>query len=359
MSVAKSPKPRAAIAAIPAHPHSALPAPPPGALLLNTNENRFGPSPAVYAALRQDPAAMGLNDYPPAEAAPLNAALARQFGFEAHHIVSVAGGELLLPLAMLAFTEPGCEVVTFDDGFQKFLNYTLTCGATPVAVPREADPTGAIQAALTPKTRIVLIDNPGNPTGWLLSPETIAEIHASLPSDVLLILDEAYVEFSSFGQFGLDLARDHRNVLTTRTFSKAYGLAGLRIGWAAGHRNVIEAVRRVIPTFPIPRPSLIGALAALGDVDHLASVTAEVGRIRDAAQTRLAAAGWDVAPSAANFLLIRAGRHAPEAVAEAVETLRAANILVRLLPRFRNAPAIRMTLGTAEDMARVYAALKI
>ncbi|MEO0389032.1 MAG: histidinol-phosphate transaminase, partial [Pseudomonadota bacterium] len=270
-----------------------------------------------------------------------------------------AGGELLLPLAMLAFTEPGCEVVTFDDGFQKFLNYTLTCGATPVPVPREADPAGAIQAALTPKTRIVLIDNPGNPTGWLLSPATIAEIHASLPTDVLLILDEAYVEFSSFGQAGLDLARDHRNVLTTRTFSKAYGLAGLRIGWAAGHRDVIGAVRRVIPTFPIPRPSLIGALAALGDVDHLASVTAEVGRIRDAAQTRLAAAGWDVAPSAANFLLIRAGRHAPEAVAEAVETLRAANILVRLLPRFRNAPAIRMTLGTAEDMARVYAALKI
>lgn len=353
------PTPRACVADIPAFPLAAMTEFPDGAILLNTNESRFGPSPAVYDALRRDPSALGLNVYPAAEAHTLNRALAAQFGFDATQIVSVGGGELLLPLAMMAFAEPGSEVIFYSDGFQKFRNYTLMCDARAVCVDREADPVAAVLGALTPATRIVLIDNPGNPTGRLIGPEAIARLHAGLPQDVLLILDEAYIEFSGFGDGGLDLARNSRNTLTTRTFSKAYGLAGLRIGWAAGDADVIGAVKRVIPSFPIPRPSLIGALAALSDPGHIEQVADEVGRIRTDATARLGKSGWDVAPSAANFVLIRAGAHPPEAVAEMVARLRAANILVRLLPNFAGAPAIRMTLGTQEDMDQVYAVIGI
>ena len=354
-----TPKPRPCIAKIPAFPLAAMTDLPEGAMLLNTNESRFGPSPKVYEALRQDPVGLGLNDYPAAEAFTLNRALGDRFGFPMEQIVSVGGGELLLPLVMSVFAEPGSEVIYFSDGFQKFRNYTLMCEAHAVCVAREGDPVSAILGALGPATRIVLIDNPGNPTGRLLEPDAIHQIHAGLPPDVLLILDEAYIEFSSYGDGGLEMARKYANVVTMRTFSKAYGLAGLRIGWAAGDADVIAAVKRVIPSFPIPRPSLIGALAALEDGAHIARITSEVRRNRVEATTRLARAGWDVAPSEANFLLIRAGTNATSAVAGTVQALRDANILVRLLPNFAGAPAIRMTLGTAEDMDQVYAVMGI
>lgn len=353
------PRPRACITAIPEFPLAAMTDLPDGAMLLNTNESRFGPSPAVFKALAQDPGAMGLNDYPAAEAFPLNRALAAAFGFADDQVVSVGGGELLLPLAMLAFAEPGSEVIYPADGFQKFRNYTLTCDARPVLVDRESDPVGQITAALSEKTRVVIIDNPGNPTGRLLSPKTIARLHAALPPDVLFILDEAYVEFSDFGDAGLDLARSTRNTLVMRTFSKAYGLAGLRIGWGAGDAGIVTDVKRVIPSFPIPRPSLIGALAALSDQDHVARVASETRAVREKTTDRLTAAGWDVPPSQANFVLIRAGRHAPDALAAQVRALRDAGILVRHLPNLGGAPAIRMTLGTAEDMDRVYAVLGV
>lgn len=342
---------------IPEFPLAAMTDLPEGAVLLNTNESRFGPSPAVHVALRQDPATMGLADYPAAEAYTLNAALADRFGFDAAQVVSVGGGELLIPLVMSVFAEPGSEVLYYADGFQKFRNYTLMCDARAVKVDREADPVGAILGALTPATRIVLIDNPGNPSGRLLSPSQIAEIHAGLPADVLFMLDEAYIEFSDFGDGGLALAQNSRNTLTFRTFSKAYGLAGLRIGWAAGDRALVSAVKRVIPSFPIPRPSLIGALAALADDAHLSDVVTRVRRIRAEASQRLTAAGWDVLPSQANFITFRAGHHDASALPRSVEALRAANVLVRLLPQFRGAPAIRMTLGTEDDMARVYAVM--
>ncbi|MEM9642074.1 MAG: histidinol-phosphate transaminase [Pseudomonadota bacterium] len=353
------PKPRDCITQIPAFPLGAMSDIPKGAMLLNTNESRFGPSPKVYQALTRDPATLGLNDYPAAEAHTLNRALADHFDFGPEQIVSVGGGELLLPLAMSVFAEPGSEVIYFADGFQKFHNYTLMCDARPIRVAREGDPVSAVLGALSPRTRIVLIDNPGNPTGRLLGPDAIAQIHAGLPLDVLLILDEAYIEFSGFGDGGLDMARRHANVLTTRTFSKAYGLAGLRIGWGAGDADLIGAIKRVIPSFPIPRPSLIGALAALSDGDHVARVADEVRRIRIEATERLTRAGWEVAPSAANFLLIRPGEHPGGAIANTVQALHAANILVRFLPTFAGAPAIRMTLGTAEDMAQVYTVMGI
>ncbi|MEL7114322.1 MAG: histidinol-phosphate transaminase [Pseudomonadota bacterium] len=352
-----TPKPRDCIAKISEFPLAAMIDAPEGAILLNTNESRFGPSPKVYEALRQDPATMALNIYPAAEAYPLNHALAARFGFGEDQVVSVSGGELLIPLAMQAFAAPGREVIYFADGFQKFLNYTLMCDARPVRVDRTRDSVGGILGAVTPATRVVLIDNPGNPTGKLLSPHEIAAIHAGLPRDVLFLLDEAYIEFSDYGDGGLDLARSTHNTLTFRTFSKAYGLAGLRLGWAAGDAALVNAVKRVIPSFPIARPSLAGALAALEDQAHLDWVVGEVRAIRAEATARLAQAGWDVAPSAANFLLIRAGTHHPDAIRKAAVDLRAANILVRLLPNFQGAPAIRMTLGTRADMEQVYRVL--
>ena len=347
------PRARAGIDDIPRLPPGLSAPAPEGAILLDTNENRFGASPAVAEAIARDLAEGRIACYPPVEALPLNRALAARHGLGPACVVSAGGAELLLPLAILAFAGPGDEVVYFADGFSKFRAYILTSGATPVDVPRAEDAVAALLARITPKTRVVLFDNPGNPTGRMLPADDIARLHAALPSDVLLMLDEAYIEFADTPRLGLDYVPAAGNVLVFRTLSKAYGLAGLRVGWAAGAEPLVEAVRRVIPSFPISRPTLAGALAALADEAHLNEVVAQCRAGRDAATARFRAAGWKVAPSQGNFVLVQAGAPGTDVLA-ATERLRARNIFVRALPSFLGQPAMRVTIGTPEDMESLF-----
>lgn len=281
-------------------------------------------------------------------------ALAAKHGFRPGNVVAVGGGELLLPLILTAFAGPGDEVVYARDGFQKFRSYILTSGATPVPFERDGDVVENIAKLITPATKAVLLDNPGNPTGVLLSPATIRAIQARLPGRVLFILDEAYNEFSGFGDDGLDLARETANTLVLRTFSKAFGLAGLRIGWAVGQDDLMWPVRRIIPSFPIPRPSLAAALAALEDEAYLKQTIEAICDIRDRASERLRAAGFWVGPGTGNFLLLRQGDWRGAPLPELTAMLKAHNIFVRLLPDFDGAPAIRLTIGTESDMAQVF-----
>ncbi len=352
--IRRLPAPRAGIADIPRF--TPPPPAPAEAILLNTNENRFGASPAVAEAMARDLAEGRMNYYPPIEAEPLNRALAAVHGLDPDCVVSVGGCELLLPLALTAYAGPGDEVVWFGDGFRKFHGYILTAGATPVAVPREADAVGTLLAAVTARTRVVLIDNPGNPTGRMLPAAEIARLRAGLPPEILLMLDEAYVEFADTPRLGLDHVPGAGNVLVFRTLSKAYGLAGLRIGWAAGAAPLIETVKRVIPTFPLARPALAGALAALADREHLARVVAGCRAGREAATVRLRAAGWQVPDSQGNFILLCAGAPGTDPGAAAAR-LTARGVLVRLIPDFAGAAALRVTIGTPEDMDAFFVAL--
>lgn len=351
-----APRPRAGIADIPRFSPAAEPTVKPAPILLNTNENRFGASPAVAEAIARELSRDRLHLYPPIEAQPLNRALAERHGLPSECVMSVGGCELLLPLALVAYAGPGDEVAWYEDGFRKFHGYILTSGATPIPVPRAEDPVGAMLAAVTPRTRAVLVDNPGNPTGRMLPAEEIARLHAGLPPDVLLMLDEAYIEFTDTPRLGLGYVPAAENVLVFRTMSKAYGLAGLRIGWAAGAVSLIEAVKRVLPTFPLSRLALAGALAAIEDEAHLANVVAAIRSGREATTTRLRAAGWDVPDSQGNFVLARAGAPGTD-VLDAAERLAAHAVLVRMMPDFLGTPALRITIGTPQDMEHFFRAI--
>ncbi len=353
------PVPKPGIAEMPAFGPGAATPMPADAILLNTNENRYGPSPLVLRALREYPDAAALHLYPPAHAEPLNRAIANLHGLAPEDVISGAGSELLIPLAISVFAAPGTEVIHFVDGFIKFRSYAMGAGAVPVPVSRSGDPVQAVLGAVTAATRVVLIDNPGNPTGAMLSPDAIRRIQAGLPPQVLMMLDEAYVEFSDFGDTGLDLARDTANVMVFRTFSKAYGLAGLRLGWLTAQPQLIWPLLRILPSFPISRPTMIGALAALADQGHLARVVGAIRRTRDLAAERFRGAGWRVADSHTNFLLLRPGTGPATDPALAHARLREAGILVRLLPEIDGAPALRMTIGTDADMEQVFAALAV
>lgn len=347
--------PRAGIAGIPRLPAAAFAPKPQGALELDANETRFGASPRVRQAMLAELESGMETHYPAIEAVPLTTALAELHGLEPGMVVAAGGGELLLPLALVAFAGTGDEVVYFGDGFMKFRGYILTSGAVPVPVSREGDAVGNLLAAITPRTRVVLFDNPGNPTGRMLPAGEVARLRMALPEQVLLMLDEAYMEFTDAGRLGLDLLPGEGNVMVFRTLSKAYGLAGLRVGWAAGAEALIEHVKRVVPTFPIPRLTLAGALAALSDQEHLQATLALMRASRAEATRRLRAAGWDVPESQGNFVLVKGG--AGRDVMAAHRALAGAAILVRTMPDFCGAPAMRITIGTEAEMARVLAIL--
>ncbi|NRB04994.1 MAG: histidinol-phosphate aminotransferase family protein [Rhodobacteraceae bacterium] len=353
------PKVRADVLAVPAYSGTELPDPAPGEIKLNSNENLFGPSPKVDAAIRAEVARGHLHYYPAIEARDLNEALIAHFGLAANSVLTMGGGELVLPSILQSYVDPGAQTLSFDDGFPKYRNYSLMAGAEQITVPREGDAVAQILAAVTPQTQAVLIDNPGNPSGRLLPIEQLRALREALRPDILLVLDEAYVEFSDFGDAGLALAQDRKDVLVVRTFSKAYALAGLRIGWMTGHPGLIAPLRRVVPSFPISRPSMAAALAALDDQAHLKRNVAEMRRLRNITTSRLNAAGWQVGPCEGNFVLIQPGQHSVADLNAAFDTLTNGGVLVRPLPDVRGQPALRMTIGRAEDMARVWGLLGI
>jgi len=355
----RSPVPRAGILDVPLYPGTLLPEPIPGTIKLNSNENLFGPSPNVYEAIRAELRRGELQYYPAVEARTLNVALAAHYGLESDNVLTMGGGELLLPTILQTFVHPDCEILCYNDGFPKYLNYSLMATASLITVSREGDAVSQILGALTPRTTAVLIDNPGNPSGRLLPIEDVRAIWQNLRSDILLILDEAYVEYCDFGDAGLRLATETENTLVVRTFSKAYALAGMRVGWVNGHSNLIRPLRRILPSFPLSRLSLVSALAALADQDHLKRSVAELRCLRDDAASRFQRAGWNVGPCEGNFIVIRRGIHTSDDLGRVFSSLKDGGVLVRPLSEFRGESALRMTIGRAADMARVWDLLRI
>ncbi|MGL3608078.1 pyridoxal phosphate-dependent aminotransferase [Rhizobium sp. G187] len=342
----------AAIERLPLHAYETRDA----GIRLDANENRFGASPCVKAAIVADILAHDLGTYPPIEATPLNARLADLHGLDSEWVASGAGGETLLPLALSPFVRAGEEVAYFGDGFMKFRSYIQMAGARPVPVSRDGDAVSNMLGAITDKTRVVMFDNPGNPTGQLLLLQEIHRLHRALPKNIMLLMDEAYIEFACPSEIGIALVKEATNVMVLRTLSKAYGLAGLRVGWAAGHPALIGPLKRVLPTFPITRPSLVGAIAALADHHHLAMVVGKVRAIRDATAIALRASGWDIPTSHGNFLLLTSD--ATERVLGAHAALARRGIHVRYMSEFKGKPAFRLTIGTEDEMSEVIAALR-
>lgn len=327
---------------------------------LSANENPLGSSPAALAALAEGHVAA---DYPDPDARALREAIAAVHGLDPDRIVCGTGSGELLHCAVQALCGPGDEVLASRYSFSLYPLLAQKIGATPVlaADDQYAASVDNLLAAVTERTRVVLLDNPNNPVGTFLPPDEVARLHAGLPSDVLLVVDEAYGEYvdPAFQSAGFDLAARHENVLVSRTFSKAYGLAAERVGWVTGAPHLIDLVNRMRGAFNVSVSGQKAALAALGDQGFVAASREHNARER----ARLAEAiaglgnhGISACPSEANFLLV----HFAGAVtaAQALEALSDAGYAVRHLPSQGLPNSLRITIGKTEDMTRVIATLR-
>ena len=310
---------------------------------LSSNENPFGPSPAAKAALVAS--AETLHRYPSSDHAALRAAIGEVEGLDPERIICGAGSDEVLTFLCQAYAGPGDEVIHTEHGFSLYRVLVLAAGATPVEVAernRVVD-VDAILAAAGERTRLVLLTNPGNPTGTMVSLDEIARLADGLPRHVLLVLDGAYAEFADGYDGGAALIEARENVVMTRTFSKLYGLGGLRVGWGYGPAHVIDVLNRVRGPFNLSGTQLVTAEAAIRDREHVAFCLAENARLREMLRADLATMGVPSDESHTNFIL---ARFADQAEAEATEArLRSEGILVRKVAGYKFPAALRITVG--------------
>ena len=238
---------------------------------LSSNETPLGPSPKAVAAFSAAGAA--LERYPDGEAKALREAIAARFGLAPERIVCGAGSDELISLIAHAYLGPGDEGLYTEHGFLLYRIVILAAGATPVVAPEtglKAD-VDAILARVTERTKVVFLANPNNPTGTYLPIDAVRRLRAGLPSHVLLVLDAAYAEYVRRNDYeaGLELVATSENTVMTRTFSKIFGLAGLRIGWAYCPSAVAEALNRIRGPFNLSAPAIAAGAAAMADCAHI------------------------------------------------------------------------------------------
>jgi histidinol-phosphate aminotransferase len=317
---------------------------------LASNEGQFGPFPAAVEALERSIAE--LNRYPDGGAYRLTVALAEKHGVEAANVALAAGADAVIMYLSLAVLDPGDEIVCGWPSFPSYVLDAIKMGATPVRVPLTGDTydPDALLAAITPRTKIVYIPNPNNPTGTMVSRAELDAYFERVPGHVLTVLDEAYHEFVVANGYPDAIeeyfTRANRRVLCLRTFSKMFGLAGLRVGYGVGPADVVAAIRKVRNAFDVNEMSQAAALASLGDdteVERRRAITAE-GReqllgICSALPVRVAQ------PAVANFLYVDTGAD----VAALFDALLREGVIVRPLALFGAPNAVRVTVGTAEE----------
>lgn len=329
---------------------------------LSANENPLGTSPAALAA-RMQGAAADPSLYPDPDSSALRQALGQLHGLDPAQIVCGTGSGELLTIAASAFAGPGDEIIYVRYGFSLYDIAARRCGATPVIAPDAAYATDvdALLACVTDATRLVYLANPNNPTGTLTSRTELARLHAGLPGHVLLVVDQAYAEYVTDGadDGALDLARDHGNVLVTRTFAKAYGLAGDRVGWGYGAPQVIAMLNRLRGPFNLALTAQAAALAALGDQDFVTRSAAHNAVWRDwftAEIGQLGNHGIRVVPSHANFVLVlfEGALSAEQAYAALIQS----GYIVRWPKGQGLGHALRITIGHEPHMRAIASVLR-
>ena len=272
---------------------------------LSSNENPYPPLPSVRATAEQSVAAM--NRYPDMGCSALYDALATKHGVATEQLAAGTGSVALIYHLLAAYCGPGDEVVHAWRSFEAYPIAITAAGATGVKVPVTADgrhDLPAMASAITPRTRVVLLCTPNNPTGPALSHAEVAAFVAGVGDDVLVVVDEAYVEFVRMADpvAGLALLRDHPNVVVLRTFSKAYGLAGLRVGYAVAAPEVATALRAVALPFGVSSVAQAAAVASLAAEDELLARVDSLVVERDRLVAGIADAGWSVPEPQGNFV---------------------------------------------------------
>jgi histidinol-phosphate aminotransferase len=326
---------------------------------LSSNESPLGPSEKAIAAYR----AVGehLEDYPDGAATGLRDALATAFGLDPARIVCGAGSDDLLNLIARAYLTDGDEAIHATHGFLVYPIATLAAGAKPIVAP-ETNYTVNVDAmlkAVTPKTKIVFLANPNNPTGTYIPFDEVKRLHKGLPPHVLLVLDAAYAEYVQRNDYesGIELVATSENVVMCRTFSKIYALAALRLGWMYGPAYVIDAVNRIRGPFNVNAPAIAAGIAAIRDTAHiersrehntrwLAWLTEEIGKL-----------GLPVTPSVANFVLIHFPESKGRTAKDADAFLTKRGLILRQVGAYKLPNALRMSVGTEEANRLVVKAL--
>lgn len=324
---------------------------------LASNENPLGPSPRSVAAMAE--ALKESNLYPDGSNYRLKAQLAQTLGVAADNIVFGAGSSTVLRLIAEAFLTPGDEVVYADPSFIMYEIITHLGGATPVVVPVDAQyrhDLPAMVKAITPRTKVLFVCNPNNPTGTTVTKAEFDAFLAQVPAHVLVVLDEAYFEYACGPDHidGLDYVTAGKNVLVLRSFSKIYGLAGLRVGYGVGQPPVVTALRRVREPFNVSAIAQAAALAALSDRDHVGKSRAvnDLGKaILYAGAERL---GLPYIPTAGNFVMIQTGGDD----AAMFQALMKEGVIVRPGRTFAMPGWIRVSIGTEEQNRRFLTALE-
>ena len=326
---------------------------------LSSNESPLGPSPMAVQAYRE--AAATLERYPDGGATALREALAEHHGASPEQIVCGTGSEQLIDILAMAYSGPGDEVIFGQYGFIIYHLATLASGATPVPVP-EQDFTldvDALLGAVTDRTRIVFIANPNNPTGTHISKEEVQRLRAGLPEHVLLAIDAAYCEYADAGGygFGWDLVDDEPgNTVVLRTFSKIYGLAALRVGWAYCPRDVAAVLHRVRGVFNVSHSAQVAAIASLDDAEHTAKAKAHNQQWLPRLAEQISALGLGVSPSLGNFVLIHF--ESPEQCQAADSSLRQGGIILRPVGGYGLPQCLRASVGLGHENERMVELLK-
>jgi histidinol-phosphate aminotransferase len=317
---------------------------------LASNENPLGASPAakkVYADL-----AAKMDLYPDGAARELKAAIARKHGLDVKRIVVGAGSDDIFLMLGRAYLGPGDESINTAHAFAIYAIIAQQQGAKVVEIA-EKDFTAdvdAILAAVTPRTKMVWLANPNNPTGTYLPYDEVKRLHAGLPPHVMLVLDGAYAEFVSKNDYasGIELASQFGNVIMTRTFSKLYGLAGLRVGWGYAPEHIVDAIERVRMPFNVNLPAQAAAIAALEDdaftEQSLAHNAAELPRLA----AELQKLGLQVIDGVGNFVVAEFPTAKGKTAAEALAYLKDRGVTVRGLGGYKMPNHLRISVGTTE-----------
>jgi histidinol-phosphate aminotransferase len=326
---------------------------------LSSNETPLGPSPKAMAAVRE---AGHLELYPDGSATALREAIAGRYGLDPNRIVCGSGSDELLSLIANAYVSPGDEGIFTAHGFLVYRIAILAAGGVPV-VAEERDyraEVDAILAKVTPKTKIVFLANPNNPTGTYIPFDEVKRLHAALPPHVLLVLDAAYAEYVRRNDYasGLELVATAENVVMTRTFSKIYGLANLRLGWMVAPAHIVDAVNRIRGPFNVNGLAIAAGIAAIADERHLAKALEHNDRWLAWLTREIESLGLKVTPSVGNFLLIHFPNEPGRTAKDADAFLTARGLILRRVDAYGLPHALRLTIGQEEANRLVVSGLK-
>ena len=326
---------------------------------LSSNENPLGASPKAIEAVRD--VAAKLEFYPDGSATRLREAIAEAHGLNPANIVCSNGSDEIIGLLAQTYLSAGDEAIFTEHGFLVYKIYIQAAGAVPVSVKESGEraDVDAILAAVTPRTKMVFLANPNNPTGTYLPFEEVRRLHAGLPKSVLLVLDAAYAEYVRRNDYeaGVELVAGAQNVVMTRTFSKIHGLGGMRIGWMYAPAHIVDAINRVRGPFNVNAAAIEAGVAAMRDRAHVERTVEHNERWLRWLTEELSKLGLRVTPSVGNFALVHFPADEAHSAAKADDYLSARGYILRRVSGYGFPNALRMTVGTEEANRGVVAAL--